>query len=304
MKARVLVIDGSPAAGQEALVALGGSRSGANYAEALKSQMAGGAAALDCFVLGAADGEQLPQGMQLADFDGIAWTGSPLGAYETRPAVTGQIELARAAFASGVPCFGSCWGLQVMAVALGGKVHLNPSGYEIGIARQIRLTKAGRDHPMFAGKADVFDAVCVHQDEVCVLPADAQVLAGNEISAIQAAVIEREGCSFWGVQYHPEFGLGQISALFRRRAQRLINDGFAVSEAEVDALAADYMTLHRDPGRKDLAWRYGIGRDVLDVGIHRREFANWLAEKVIPRAGRDDRGPLTGPPADADFSAG
>ena len=36
--------------------------------------------------------------MQLADFHGIAWTGSPLGAYETSPAVTGQIALAREVF--------------------------------------------------------------------------------------------------------------------------------------------------------------------------------------------------------------
>jgi len=284
MKARVLVIDGSPAAGQDALVALGGARSGDNYAAALRSQAHGGADQLDCFILAAADGERLPQGMQLSDFHGIAWTGSPLSAYDTSASVTGQIELARAVFQSGVPCFGSCWGLQVMAVALGGKVHLNPNGYEIGIARQIRLNDAGRDHPMYAGKAGVFDAVCVHQDEVCELPAGARVLAGNEISAVQAAVVEDDGRSFWGVQYHPEFGLAQISALLRRRAARLIKDGFARSEADVESLAAAFMALDRDRDRRDLAWRHGIGQDVLDDQIHRREFANWLGAKVIPRA--------------------
>lgn len=283
MKVRVLVIDGSPAAGQDAIVALGGARSGVNYAAALQSQMPDGAGGLDCFVLAAADGERLPQGMQLSDFHGIAWTGSPLGAYETSPAVAGQIGLAREVFQSGVPCFGSCWGLQVMAVALGGKVHLNPKGYEIGIARQIRLTDEGRAHAMYDGKASTFDAVCVHQDEVCELPAGTRVLAGNDISAVQAAVIEDGDRSFWGVQYHPEFGLAQISALFRRRTARLIKDGFARAEAEVDALAADFMALHADRSRRDLAWRLGIGRDVLDDAIHRREFANWLACKVIPR---------------------
>lgn len=284
MKARVLVVEGSPAAGQEAIVALGGARSGENYAAALQSQAPGGATQLDCFVLAAADGERLPQGMQLSDFHGIAWTGSPLGAYETTPAVTGQIELARAAYQSGVPCFGSCWGLQVMAVALGGKVHLNPNGYEIGIARQIRLNAAGRAHPMYSGKAAVFDAVCVHQDEVCALPPGAQILAGNEVSAIQAAVIEEGERSFWGVQYHPEFGLAQMSALFRRRAARLVKEGLARSEAEVETLAADYMALDRDRARRDLAWRYGIGQDVLDDRVHRLEFANWLTAKVLPRA--------------------
>ncbi|MEQ1611729.1 MAG: type 1 glutamine amidotransferase [Hyphomicrobiaceae bacterium] len=283
MKTRILVIDGSPAAGQEAIVALGGARSGENYTAALHSQMPGGPEALDCFILAAADGERLPQGMQLTDFHGIAWTGSPLGAYESSPAVTGQIELARTVFQSGVPCFGSCWGLQVMAVALGGKVHLNPKGYEIGVARQIRLTDEGRAHPMYDGKASVFDAVCVHQDEVCELPAGSRVLAGNDVSTIQAVVIEDGGRSFWGVQYHPEFGLAQISALFRRRAARLVKDGLARTEGEVEGLAADFMALHHDRARRDLAWRYGIGRDVLDDTIHRREFANWIRQKVMPR---------------------
>jgi GMP synthase (glutamine-hydrolysing) len=284
MKARILVVDGSPAVGQDALVALGGARSGEIYVAALKSQAHGGADSLDCFVLAAAEGERLPQGMQLADFDGIAWTGSPLAAYETTPAVTGQIDLARAAFQSGVPCFGSCWGLQVMAVALGGRVHLNPNGYEIGIARQIQLNDAGAVHPMYAGKPAIFDAICTHQDEVCQLPTGARVLAGNEISAVQAATIDDGERSFWGVQYHPEFSLAQIGAIMRRRSARLVKDDFSQSEADIERLALDFQALHHDPNRRDIAWRYGIGRSVLDETIHRREFANWLGKKVAPRA--------------------
>lgn len=284
MKARVLVVDGSPMAAQDALAALGAARTGDNYVAALQSQMPGGADAIDCFVLGAADGESLPQGMALGDFDGIAWTGSPLGAYETSPAVLGQIELARAAFQSGVPCFGSCWGLQVMAVALGGKVHVNPKGYEFGIARQIALTDAGRAHAMYDGKAAVFDAMCVHQDEVCALPTGATVLAGNAVSDVQAATFEDGAGSFWGVQYHPEYELSQLAALFRRRAKRLIDEGLAASELDVMRMADDFAALTREPGRKDLAWRYGISRDVLDPAIHRREFRNWLTVKVMPRS--------------------
>ena len=285
MKARVLVVDGAPIAGQEAIVALGGAKSGENYAAALKSQAPGGPDQLDCFILAAADGERLPQGMQLGDFHGIAWTGSPLSAYEATTAVTGQIELARAAFQSGVPCFGSRWGLQVMAVALGGKVRLNPNGYEIGIARQIRVNAEGQKHAMFDGKAAVFDAACTHQDDVSELPTGARVLAGNTMSAVQAAEFVDGECSFWGVQYHPEFELKMLSALFIRRAARLVNDGFARTETEIEGLAKDFMALHKNPTRRDLAWRYGIGANVLDPLIHRREFANWLATKVLPRSG-------------------
>jgi GMP synthase (glutamine-hydrolysing) len=174
--------------------------------------------------------------------------------------------------------------MQVMAVALGGRVHLNPNGYEVGIARQIRLNGDGRAHGMFAGKLDVFDAVCTHQDEVCALPAGAKLLASNDVSLVQAAAIEDDMRSFWGVQYHPEFDLAHVSAILRRRATRLVNEGYARTEADIESLAADFTAVSSDPSRRDIAWRYGIGRDVLDTNIHRREFTNWLSEKVLPQA--------------------
>jgi GMP synthase (glutamine-hydrolysing) len=283
---RILIVDGAPSAAQDVLVSHGGARHGETYAAALTSQLPPGTN-LDCFVLAAADGADLPQGLGLSDFHGVAWTGSPLNAYEDRPVVTRQIEFARAAFHSGVPGFGSCWGLQVMTVALGGTVRLNPKGPEVGVGRQITLTQDGRVHAMYAGKGGVFDALCVHQDEVCVLPVGARLLAANAFSAVQAAEVEDGERSFWGVQYHPEYDLSQIAALFSRSAERLVAGGFATTVHVAKGIAADFMALHRDSQRKDLAWRYGIGADILDVRRHRREFANWLRAKVLPRAQRD-----------------
>lgn len=285
MLAKLLVIDGSPSAAQDAVVAQGGQRSGQNYANVLQDQAANIGLQTECFILQAADGEQLPQGMTLTDFHGIAWTGSPLSAYDTLPAVRSQIDLARAAFESGVPCFGSCWGLQVMAVALGGEVKLNPKGYEIGIARQVTLNDAGRQHPMFRSKGPVFDAICTHQDEVVRLPDGAQLLASNDMSDVQAAEVTAGDRSFWGVQYHPEYDLKQIAAIMRRRAARLADDGFAQSPEAIQSFAADLVQLQEKPTRRDLAWRYGIGRDIMDGTRHGREIANWLEIKIVPRLG-------------------
>ena len=52
-------------------------------------------------------------------------------------------------FETGVSSFGSCWGLQIAAVACGGKVELNPNGREVGVGRKVMLSGEGRDHPMF-----------------------------------------------------------------------------------------------------------------------------------------------------------
>ncbi len=277
---RILIVDGAPSASQDALVAQGGRRHGSNYAMALASQVE---TALDTFVLAAADGEDLPQGMALTDFDGIAWTGSPMSAYDDDPKVRRQVEFARAAFDSGVPCFGSCWGMQVMCVALGGKVRKNPKGAELGVARGIVLTEAGRAHPMYDGKDSVFDALCVHQDEVCDLPQGAALLAGNRMSAVQAVSVQDGTRSFWGVQYHPEYDLLQIGAMFRRSAARFVERGLAASEADAHAFAADLLTLHADPARRDLAWKYGLSEDIVDADRHRVEFANWLRCEVAAR---------------------
>src|ERR1700681_3276 len=64
-----------------------------------------------CTVLNIADGESCPRGTTLADFDGVMFPGSPLHIYDRTPSVMRQIDFARAAFAAGVPVWGSCWGL-------------------------------------------------------------------------------------------------------------------------------------------------------------------------------------------------
>ena len=283
MTANILIVDGAPSSSQDLLVANGGRRHGPNYGAALASQAHQSVGGVEVFVLAAADGANLPQGMALLDFDGIAWTGSPLNAYHKTEAVSRQVEFARTAFQSGVPCFGSCWGLQVMMVALGGKVRLNPKGAEMGFARSILLTDAGRAHPMYDGKPSVFDALCVHQDEVCDLPPGAELLAGNSVSEVQAASLRDGGRSFWGVQYHPEYDLLQIAAMFKRSAQRFVDRGYAATLTEAEAFATDLRALHDDPARKDLVWRYGVSTDIIDADRHRREFANWLRVEVAPR---------------------
>jgi GMP synthase (glutamine-hydrolysing) len=283
--ARILIVQSAPAASQAAFAKHGGVDFAENYAQALRSQAGGVFDAVECVVVRAGDCEDLPRGLSLTDFDGIAWTGSPLNAYDTDPVTRHQIAFARAGYDSGVPGFGSCWGMQAMSVALGGRVHRHPGGSEYGVARQIRLNEAGRGHPMFAGKPAVFDALCWHEDEVSAAPPGAVALAANEHSGVQAMACEDGERSFWGVQYHPEFDLGQVAALLSGRARRMAADGFVRNESEAVQMAEDLRSLQAAP-RRDVAWRYGIGADVTDARRHRAELANWLRAKVAPRAAR------------------
>lgn len=271
---RILVVDGNTVETDALHVAHGGNPTGEHYARVLTSLRAD----VECTVLHPAhpDSAGLPAGVALAAFDGIAWTGSALSVYNDSPAVRAQVELARAAFAAGVAQFGSCWGLQVAAVAAGGVVRANPRGRELGIARHIALTEAGAGHPMFQGKHAVFDAIAVHMDEVSQLPAGSTVLACNGVSAVQAAEIRHQAGVFWGTQYHPEYDLNEIAAVILRYGERLVQAGFFADMSAQMRFVSDLRCLHADPVRTDLAWMYGLGDDVLDPARRCLELKQWL----------------------------
>ena len=277
---RILVVEGNTAATREATVAAGGRETADTYIDALRASLADVA----CDVVRPTDGDSAPPGgAALADYDGIAWTGSALNVYNGGPEITSQIEMCRAAMATGVPVFGSCWGLQVAVTAAGGEVVLNIDGRELGIARKIRVTEAGQGHPLYDGKPEVFDAVAVHKDEVSRLPDGAVVLSSNGHSAVQAVEFSVPGGStFWGVQYHPEFDLRDIGVIVRRYGPALIEEGFFADADGVERFVAMASTLHADPARADLAWMLGADADVLDESVRLAEIRNWLHGQVIP----------------------
>jgi len=283
---RLLIVNCTNAPLLDRLVTLGSRPYDAQFIDSVSRQLPAGQA-LETFTLHIGDGEGLPQGVQLGDFDGAWLSGSPLNVYRPeQPTVREQLDLARAVWQAAVPAFGSCWGLQLMTAALGGTVHLNPNGREIGVARRICPSEAGRHHALYAGKEAAFDALCSHEDEVETLPAGAELLASNAVSRVQALAIQDGEKSFWGVQYHPEFDFGAVAAIIALRAQRHLDEGLARTPEEVDATVSDFRDLAQDPARKDLAWKYGLHDDVLDPQRRGAEFGNWLRAEVVPHAAR------------------
>ena len=283
---RLLVVEGNTAELRAKQVTAGGAIMSDGYADLLRRLLPDAVVDI-CYP--ADPGANLPIG-GLAAYDGVAITGSALNVYDGGPSIDPQIELAREVLKSRTPLFGSCWGLQVITVAAGGMVRPNPKGREIGIGRHIALTPAGRAHPMFAGKASVFDAVTVHLDEVEILAPGTTVLAANTHSDVQAAEIRFDGAVAWGVQYHPEFSLADMAAIMRRYGPRLMREGFFPDAETRDAYIADLDTLDRTPDDKPLAWRYGIDASVLDWRVRTTEIANWITHQVLPTHSARGRG--------------
>jgi GMP synthase (glutamine-hydrolysing) len=284
---RLLVIEGNSPQTTAEHVAAGGTAASKGYSDLLRELLPGVSVDI-CY-----PGEPsalLPEGSSLEGYDGIAITGSSLHIYNGGLEVTRQIELVRAALKTGTPLFGSCWGLQVITAAAGGSVRKNPKGRELGFGRRIRLTEAGRKHPMYAGKPDVFNAPTVHLDEVESLAPGTTVLATNEVSDVQSAEIRTNGSTAWAVQYHPEYPLREIAAIVRRIGPRLIDEGFFADKADIKTFAQDLDTLDRDPGCKRLAWRHGISKNVLDKKLRVGEIANWIEFQVLPTRVKRGRG--------------
>jgi GMP synthase (glutamine-hydrolysing) len=284
---RLLVIEGNSPQTMSEHVAAGGVPASKGYANLLRELLSGAAVDI-CYPGDAA--AALPAGAALEGYDGIAITGSSLHVYNGGPEVLRQVELVRSVLPTGTPLFGSCWGLQVIAAAAGGSVRKNPKGREIGFGRGIRLSEAGRKHPMYVGKLDVFNAPTVHLDEVDSLPPGSTVLASNAMSAVQSVEIRTEGSVAWGVQYHPEYPLRELAAIVRRIGTRLIGEGFFADESDMKAFAQDLDLLDLDPACMRLAWRHGVSQNVLDKKLRVSEVANWVEFQVLPTRAKRGRG--------------
>ena len=107
-----------------------------------------------------------------------------------------------------IPLLGICYGHQLIAKVLGGKVAQNPTGPEYG-TRKITRTPAGKTDPLFALLKNSFDAQTAHTQMVTQPPKEAVLLAYNRACPYQAL---RFRPYVWGVQFHPEFNVRVMDA--------------------------------------------------------------------------------------------
>jgi len=151
------------------------------------------------------DGE-FPEGPQNAD--GWLITGSKHGAYEDHDWIQPLEDLIRAIQASGKPLVGVCFGHQIIAQALGGKVEKFAGGWSVG-----------RTEYMLDGQNVALNAW--HQDQVVELPRGARVVGSSDFCANAMLAY---GDSIWTVQPHPEFPATFIDGLIKTRGKGVVPD--------------------------------------------------------------------------------
>lgn len=275
----ICVINGYPAANRLVLGEAGMKQAHEMYVDFLKVYTPN--ASIDTLYIADLD-TTVPSGANLSSYDAYIWTGSNLTIYHDEPRVTRQIEFSRAVYDAGKPQFGSCWGVQMAAVAAGGEVQKNPKGREWAFARDIDLTDAGKSHPLYTGKPHHFDGFIMHLDIVTRVPEGGTLLATNAHSPVQALSVQCGKGTFWATQYHPEYNLYEMARLLIARKEPLTNEGFFKTQDEVEVLAGKMIDLTRRPDNQELRIELKIGDDILDPRIRQQELRNWIDYLVLP----------------------
>ncbi|WP_213270288.1 glutamine amidotransferase [Hyphomonas sp.] len=153
-------------------------------------------------------GEALPDP---AAAGALLYTGSPAGVYDSEPWIAPLMAFIRGAAQALTPQVGICFGHQIMAEALGGKVVKSEKGWGIG-----RHTYGIAATPGWEGAAPSAMSIAVsHQDQVVVKPASAEIVAASAFT--EFAGLSYAGFPALGFQCHPEFSTEFSQALYAAR---------------------------------------------------------------------------------------
>jgi GMP synthase (glutamine-hydrolysing) len=142
------------------------------------------------------------------DADGWLITGSKHGASEDHDWIPPLEDLIRAIRETGRPLVGICFGHQIIAQALGGKVEKFSGGWSVG---RTEYTVNGQPMALNAW----------HQDQVTAVPNGATVVGSSDFCANAALLYDDQ---IWTIQPHPEFSSAFVDGLIRTRGKGVVPD--------------------------------------------------------------------------------
>ncbi|HSL16406.1 MAG TPA: glutamine amidotransferase [Methylomirabilota bacterium] len=165
------------------------------------------------------EGEELPD---TGETGGVVVTGSAAMVSDREPWAERTAAWLRDAVDAGVPVLGICFGHQLLAHALGGRVGPNPRGREIGTV-EVALTAAAAADPLLGGLPNRIEVHTTHLESVLELPAGAELLASSKLDPHQSFRVP--GRPVWGLQFHPEFSASVIRGYLEAKREAIRSEG-------------------------------------------------------------------------------
>lgn len=171
-----------------------------------------------CLVVNPEVGDPLPEPRT---FRGVILTGSDAMLTDNADwSLRTQIWLDHV-LAHGTPMLGICYGHQLLAQTLGGKVGCSPRGEEIGTVT-VELTAEGQTDPLCAGLPRELTVQACHSQSVLDLPPSARLLAHNAHELVQGFAWRS---AVWGFQFHPEFDADVSRSYIEDERDKLADQG-------------------------------------------------------------------------------
>lgn len=149
--------------------------------------------------------------------DAYIITGSQYSTYDNLEWIKQLEEYIRLLHQHKKKLIGICFGHQVIAQSLGGKVEKNNKGWEIGIT----ATHITESFEWMRPKREFFFSIVSHQDQVTHLPDQAINFAETNICPISGFYIENHILAFQG---HPEFSKDYVKLIIKLESRNLTNE--------------------------------------------------------------------------------
>ena len=148
---------------------------------------------------------------------------------------SGVLDAIREADDRSFPTFGSCWGHQMIARALGGEVKYDKERTEMG-CHWVELNERGTQDSLFQHFPKRLKANMGHHDRVVTLPDSAIDLAFSDTQPHQAFRIGDK--PIYGTQFHSELDAAREKArLYAYRSHYTEVDSEEAFQAIIDGLA-------------------------------------------------------------------
>lgn len=184
-----------------------------------------------------------PQHHDLASYDGFVITGSCYDAHSNDPWIMDLIHLVNKLDSMHKKILGICFGHQIVARALGGKVGRSPNGWDIGV----RAVNVSSSLPLALSSLNLPSKISIfkcHRDEILELPAKAEVIAWSEKTGVE---IFSYGDHILGIQGHPEFTYDILLHFIDRIINRnLVQEAFAMdAKVKAESQEPDRETLKK-----------------------------------------------------------